>query len=202
MGGGVPTDGNCPQPVARATEAPPIIPSTRPTATGRTARRGARAAGVRGVGATARGHRARRVGERSATHRGTRSVRAIAFGACAGGVPQAARKQGDAEISRVEEGRGSLGHPASLRLPSPLIKPDVRISRIRLSDWLLGRLTTLRPIGGTGVVSSRRVPRRPPPCGRVRCCALASCGAGRESSARGHTDGPRSPGPWSSGSRG
>ena len=25
---------------------------------------------------------------------------------------------------------------ASLRFPSPLIKPDVRISRIRLSDWL------------------------------------------------------------------
>jgi hypothetical protein len=27
---------------------------------------------------------------------------------------------------------------ASLRFPSPLIKPDVRISRIRLSDWLHG----------------------------------------------------------------
>jgi hypothetical protein len=38
--------------------------------------------------------------------------------------------------SRVEDGRGCLGHKASLRLPSPLIKPDVRISRIRLSDWL------------------------------------------------------------------
>ena len=25
---------------------------------------------------------------------------------------------------------------ASPRFPSPLIKPDVRISRIRLSDWL------------------------------------------------------------------
>ena len=25
---------------------------------------------------------------------------------------------------------------ALLRFPSPLIKPDVRISRIRLSDWL------------------------------------------------------------------
>ena len=34
---------------------------------------------------------------------------------------------------RVEEGRG--GVPSTLRLPSPLIKPDVRISRIRLSDW-------------------------------------------------------------------
>jgi hypothetical protein len=27
------------------------------------------------------------------------------------------------------------GHATSLRFPSPLIKPDVRISRIRLSDW-------------------------------------------------------------------
>jgi hypothetical protein len=38
--------------------------------------------------------------------------------------------------SRVEDGRGGLGHAATLRFPSPLIKPDVRISRIRLSDWL------------------------------------------------------------------
>jgi hypothetical protein len=33
-------------------------------------------------------------------------------------------------------GAVSLGHAATLRFPSPLIKPDVRISRIRLSDWL------------------------------------------------------------------
>src|SRR5262245_2920095 len=39
-------------------------------------------------------------------------------------------------IGRVEDGRGSLGHAATLRFPSPLIEPDVRISRIRLSDWL------------------------------------------------------------------
>jgi hypothetical protein len=37
-------------------------------------------------------------------------------------------------LSRVEDGRGGLGHSASPRFPSPLIKPDVRISRIRLSD--------------------------------------------------------------------
>ena len=52
---------------------------------------------------------------------------------------------------RVEEGRGGGRRPVAvggpfgpspqsgapwLRLPSPLIKPDVRISRIRLSDWL------------------------------------------------------------------
>ena len=29
-----------------------------------------------------------------------------------------------------------MGHAATLRFPSPLIEPDVRISRIRLSDWL------------------------------------------------------------------
>jgi hypothetical protein len=39
-------------------------------------------------------------------------------------------------MSRVEGRRGGLGHVASLRFLSPLIKPDVRISRIRLSDWL------------------------------------------------------------------
>jgi hypothetical protein len=37
---------------------------------------------------------------------------------------------------RVEDGRGSLGHAATLRFPSPLIKPNVPISGIRLSDWL------------------------------------------------------------------
>ena len=35
--------------------------------------------------------------------------------------------------SRVEERRGLA---EATRFPSPLIKPDVRISRIRLSDWL------------------------------------------------------------------
>jgi hypothetical protein len=45
----------------------------------------------------------------------------------------------DDEIGRVGEGRGIV---YTTRFPSPLIKPDVRISRIRLSDWLHGRLTT------------------------------------------------------------
>ena len=40
------------------------------------------------------------------------------------------------QLGRVEDGRGGLGHAASLRFPSPLMEPDVRISRIRLSDWL------------------------------------------------------------------
>ena len=39
-------------------------------------------------------------------------------------------------LGRVEEGRVVCTALASLRFPSPLIKPDVRISRIRLSDWL------------------------------------------------------------------
>jgi hypothetical protein len=37
---------------------------------------------------------------------------------------------------RVEEERGCLGHAATLRFSSPLIKPDVPISGIRLSDRL------------------------------------------------------------------
>ena len=62
---------------------------------------------------------------------------------------------------RVEEGRGGLGRVASLRFPSPLIKPDVRISRIRLSDWL-----HLEAHGGAkmnaNVAGARRVRRTPP----------------------------------------
>src|SRR4051794_1445629 len=45
------------------------------------------------------------------------------------------RKTQAKRMGRVEDGRGSLGHAATPRFPSPLIKPDVRISRIRLSDW-------------------------------------------------------------------
>src|SRR5262249_56886351 len=39
-------------------------------------------------------------------------------------------------FGRVEDGRGRLGHAATLRFPSPLVEPDVPISGIRLSDWL------------------------------------------------------------------
>ena len=39
-------------------------------------------------------------------------------------------------LGRVEDGRGNLGHAATLRFPSSLIEPDVPISGIRLSDWL------------------------------------------------------------------
>ena len=60
---------------------------------------------------------------------------------------------------RVEDGRGSLGHSATLRFPSPLIEPDVPISGIRLSDWLHrevhGEQTTAR---GFGAVSNSPSP--------------------------------------------
>ncbi len=41
-------------------------------------------------------------------------------------------------VGRVEDGRGCSGRPRASwsRFPSPLIEPDVRISRIRLSDRL------------------------------------------------------------------
>jgi hypothetical protein len=42
---------------------------------------------------------------------------------------------------RVEERRGCLGHAATLRFLSPLIEPDMQISRIRLSD----KTSRLRP---------------------------------------------------------
>jgi hypothetical protein len=48
---------------------------------------------------------------------------------------------GSRRLSRVEEGRGGLSRWHSLRFPSPLIKPDVPISGIRLSDRLRGRPT-------------------------------------------------------------
>jgi hypothetical protein len=62
---------------------------------------------------------------------------------------------------RVEEGRGSgpLGQP---RLPSPLIKPDVRISRIRLSDWF-----HCKAHGGSPA-AERRAPQRSNHWGIVR----------------------------------
>ena len=62
--------------------------------------------------------------------------------------------------SRVEERRGIT---EATRFPSPLIKPDVRISRIRLSDWLHDRLTTWRLSVAEGVASAYQDRRIPPP---------------------------------------
>jgi hypothetical protein len=52
----------------------------------------------------------------------------------------------------VESRKGAvaLRHGQWLRFPSPLIKPDVRICRIRLSDWLRDRLTRGRRLGDNG----------------------------------------------------
>ena len=63
--------------------------------------------------------------------------------------------------SKVEERRGAA---IAVRLPSPLIKPDVRISRIRLSDWLRGRLTSWRWGLGTCAVAARPEGRILLPC--------------------------------------
>ena len=72
-------------------------------------------------------------------------------------VARAMRKAPDRELGTsqgvpgVESRRGAVVAPvAQARFLSPLIKPDVRISRIRLSDWLHGRLTRGHPHGGTG----------------------------------------------------
>ena len=80
---------------------------------------------------------------------------------------------------RVEDGRGGLGHAATLRFPSPLIKPDVRVARIRLSDWLRvkahgggPRCTRRRcktpSVPNTSSRAKRRVPREGTLCRRTR----------------------------------
>ena len=51
---------------------------------------------------------------------------------------------------RAKPRADAVRHGQWLRFPSPLIKPDVRICRIRLSDWLGDRLTRGRPLGGNG----------------------------------------------------
>ena len=60
--------------------------------------------------------------------------------------------QRDRRDGRVEDGRGSLGHAAALRFPSPLIEPDVPISGIRLSDWF--HRETHGEAGAASVVSA------------------------------------------------
>ena len=63
-------------------------------------------------------------------------------------------------------------HPV---FPSPLIKPDVRISRIRLSDWF-----HLATGGGVpmciGAAGARPAVQRPPGPRTAVCLALARCG--------------------------
>jgi len=82
-------------------------------------------------------------------------------GACRLGYSTSVPKASQPAVSRVEERRGAA---IAVRLPSPLIKPDVRISRIRLSDWLRGRLTSWRWGLGTCAVAARPEGRILLPC--------------------------------------
>jgi hypothetical protein len=59
-------------------------------------------------------------------------------------------------LGRVEERRGDWGHAPSFRFRSPLIEPDMRISRIRLSD----KRSCLRP---RQAARQPRQPNQPPP---------------------------------------
>jgi hypothetical protein len=59
----------------------------------------------------------------------------VTVGRHLGGAIEISLKVADFRNGRVEDGRGSLGHSATPRFPSPLIKPDEPISGIRLSDW-------------------------------------------------------------------
>ena len=68
------------------------------------------------------------------------------------GVPQGVVLMDAGYGGRVEERRGSLGHAATPRFPSPLIKPDVPISSIRLSDWL-----HVKAIGGLAPLFAARL---------------------------------------------
>ncbi len=76
--------------------------------------------------------------------------------------------------SRVEDGRGGLGHAATLRFPSPLIKPDVRISRIQLSDWL-HRKAHVGTFRARDKGAARPVPRRRSHEKTALCRAPALC---------------------------
>ena len=71
------------------------------------------------------------------------------------------------------------------RFPSPLIKPDVRISRIRLSDWLhlatvggapmcIRRSWSTPSFSKTTWCENRRVPREGTLCRRVKNPRTAS----------------------------
>jgi hypothetical protein len=70
-------------------------------------------------------------------------------------LADSSRTSRDVRYGRVEDGRGSLGHLATLRFPPPLIEPDVPVSGIRLSDWLHRE-------AHDGAVSGRRSRRRSP----------------------------------------
>src|SRR5918997_7221429 len=83
-------------------------------------------------------------------------------------------------LGRVEDGRGSLGRAATPRFPSPLIEPDVRRYRIRLSDRLHRKA---HGEAGRGKRSRASTPRSPWITSKVNCrlprpCTLPSPGTG------------------------
>src|SRR6266498_3929899 len=91
----------------------------------------------------------------------------------------------DSEVGPVES-RASAGAAgaAPSRFPTPLIKPDVRISRIRLSDWLHRRLTNAHPLAPAD--GSRPKSQTPFLRGTGGCLETTPCGAFSENAAPCH----------------
>src|SRR5262244_2255685 len=95
----------------------------------------------------------------------------------------AAQRTGNEVESRM--GAVAWGHWPAPRFPSPLIEPDVRSYRIRLSDWLHPRPTAGQV--GAGVLGTAL--RGSDGSHRTRtdgCRALPLCAVWRESRARAH----------------
>src|SRR5882757_5683086 len=95
------------------------------------------------------------------------------------------------------ESRSGAGADANRRPVSqtPLIKPDVRISRIRLSDWLHRRLTNARPLALADAI--RPKVHTPVPRETGGCRATTPCGAFLENAAPCHIHADQPPGrPW------
>src|SRR5260370_37880632 len=94
--------------------------------------------------------------------------------------------------SRSAAGAGAKRRPVS---QTPLIKPDVRICRIRLSDWLHRRLTNARPLGLRD--AARPKVHTPVPRGTGGCRATTPCDAFSENAAPCHIHADRPPDkPW------
>ncbi len=91
------------------------------------------------------------------------------------------RKTQQTSAAAVESRKGAVSRRNAFRFPSPLIKPDVRFSRIRLSDWFRrkahggGPMCTRRRCStpnspNTSSRENRRVPRPCTLCRRTRKC--------------------------------
>ena len=80
----------------------------------------------------------------------------------------------------VELRTGAVAHSASLRFPSPLIKPNVPISGIRLSDWFHRKAHGVTDQAGVRG-AARRVPRGLRRRRTVGYHARASCAVWRRS---------------------